>query len=224
MKNKNLKIWSKILPFILAVAVVIIDQISKILVVNYNDSHNHILQGSPENYIKLIGDWLRIKLVYNPNMGFGLNFGLTNQYKQFILMGITTLAIIVVIVILTKIKKENLFVRGCMGLLIGGGWGNLVDRTFGYMLYKGECKLFFERGVVDWIDAGIPKGLFGLENGWRWNTFNLADSFAVIGVLLLILALIINHDKDFFETKKTKKPNDKESTKDDKESTETNQE
>lgn len=204
MKDKNLKLLSRVLPFIFAVAVVIIDQISKILVVNYNDSNNFILQRSSENYIKLIGDWLRIKLVYNPNMGFGLNFGLTNQYKQFILMGITTLAIILVIVILTKVKRENLMVRSCMGLLIGGGWGNLVDRTFGYMLYKGECKLFFERGVVDWIDAGIPKGLFGLENGWRWNTFNLADSFAVIGVLLLIILIIFSKDKEFFELKKEK--------------------
>jgi signal peptidase II len=56
-------------------------------------------------------------------------------------------------------------IPAALGLLIGGSLSNLVDRVrLGY--------------VTDFIDFG-----------W-WPAFNLADSFIVIGVLVLVVAAV----------------------------------
>jgi len=54
-----------------------------------------------------------------------------------------------------------------LGLILGGAVGNLLDRIF-----RGE--------VVDFLH-------FKLWRGYTWPDFNLADSFIVVGVGLLIL-------------------------------------
>ena len=77
------------------------------------------------------------------------------------------------------------------GLIIGGAIGNLFDRLFGWIFYKGEWKFIFKQGVVDWIDTGIPKGIFGLENGWRWYTFNMADAFVTVSMILLLFYIYL---------------------------------
>ena len=57
-----------------------------------------------------------------------------------------------------------------MGLILGGALGNLFDR-----IRFGE--------VVDFLH-------FRLWAGYSWPDFNLADSFIVVGVALLLLELL----------------------------------
>jgi signal peptidase II len=64
--------------------------------------------------------------------------------------------------------------------IIGGGFGNLIDR------------FFRPDGVVDFIDVKFY-GLFGLE---RWPTFNVADSAVVVCGSLLFISML------FFSVKK----------------------
>jgi signal peptidase II len=54
-------------------------------------------------------------------------------------------------------------------LIVAGAIGNLVDR------------LRWDGGVVDFIDVGV--------GGWRFWTFNVADSAVTIGAILLALVL-----------------------------------
>jgi len=53
-----------------------------------------------------------------------------------------------------------------LGMVLGGALGNLIDRL-----------LHWE--VIDFIDVH-------LWGGYTWPTFNLADSFIVVGVALLV--------------------------------------
>lgn len=218
-KNKT-SLLKKILPWILTAVTIIIDQATKIAVVKFNDAqsiaNNLNLESRitwlSKNPINVIGDWLRISLGYNDAAIFGSTLGLPGEYRQYILMCITAVAIGIIILFYTKIKTEKLFPRVCFGLIIGGAFGNFIDRIFGYMLYKGEFKLFFEKGVVDWIDAGIPLDLY--RNSWvgnimpyhRWFTFNMADSFITVSILLLLIYIIVTRNSDMFkETKKSLK-------------------
>jgi signal peptidase II len=57
-----------------------------------------------------------------------------------------------------------------LGMILGGAGGNLVDRIF-----RGE--------VVDFLH-------FRLWGGYQWPDFNLADSFIVVGVALLLIELL----------------------------------
>ena len=92
---------------------------------------------------------------------------ITNTGAAFgILKGYTTLLIIISLLALTAcvyyyVKYKNKKIRFALSFLIAGIIWNLIDRIiFGY--------------VRDFIDFKI------------WPVFNLADSFNVIGVILLI--------------------------------------
>ncbi|WP_146401878.1 signal peptidase II [Pseudobythopirellula maris] len=71
----------------------------------------------------------------------------------------------------------------CLGFVMGGVLGNLYDRLGmpgelwpGYHPHAGETVY----AVRDWI-------LLQLSDAWRWPNFNLADSFLVVGALVLML-------------------------------------
>lgn len=66
--------------------------------------------------------------------------------------------------------------RWAMGLILGGGTGNLIDR------------IFRPEGVVDFISVNMY-GLFGME---RFATFNIADSAITIGEILLVIGILVS--------------------------------
>lgn len=206
MDKKNISLFRRYIPFVFTLIAIIADQLTKAIIVRMNDANDRFLElYNPEKWIRIIGDWLRIRLGYNNNMIFGLDIGIPENIKPFILILTTLIALVVIIAIYTRIKQDRLFPRICFGLIIGGALGNLFDRLFGWIFFKGEWKLIFDKGVVDWIDFGIPKGMFGLENGWRWYTFNIADSFITISIVLLIIYIIATKNDDFFKESKSNK-------------------
>jgi signal peptidase II len=217
--QKNVSPLKKIIPWLATTLAIVIDQISKILVMNYNTAQSIANGYNPEelytwlkqNPIELIGNWLRVILVYNNAAIFGIDFGLPDDYQQLILVITTIIAIGVIILFYNWIKPQKLFPRILLGLIIGGALGNLIDRVFGNILYLGEWKLMFKPGVVDWIDAGIPAGVFGLEERLSWYTFNMADSFITVSIILLLFYIIFTNDTDLFKHR-GKKPNLAEST------------
>lgn len=107
----------------------------------------------------IIGDVVRFTYIRNPNSVFGLRFG----GPKFSTM-LTIVAFIFVVILF--LKSESRFSLVSFSLIIGGALGNLTDR----LLY---------REVIDFIDVGLK--------GWRWPTFNVADSFVTIGLILLII-------------------------------------
>ncbi len=213
--KQNISIFKRILPWLLTVIAVAIDQITKIIVVNYNTAQSIANGVDPtskfswltRNPVELVGDWLRVILVYNDSAIFGMDFGLPDDYRQIILVISTLIAISVITIFFTRIKPEKLFPRALLGLVIGGGIGNLIDRVFGYIIHRGEWKLLFKPGVVDWIDAGIPEGVFGVGNRLAWYTFNMADAFAICSMILLIIYILFAKDSDIFKGSKKKDEN-----------------
>ncbi len=110
----------------------------------------------------IIGDILRVTLVYNPRGIFGLPFG--SPYAHFILQLIG-----IAIVIFFAIRTKAFFYLFSYALILAGAVGNLWDR-----IRLGK--------VIDFIDIGIKN--------FRWYTFNLADFFIVVGIIMLIFAEI----------------------------------
>lgn len=110
----------------------------------------------------LIDNIVRVTLVYNPRGIFGLPFG--SPYAHFILQLIG-----IAIVIFFAIRTKAFFYLFSYALILGGAAGNLLDR-----IRLGK--------VIDFIDIGIKN--------FRWYTFNLADFFIVVGIIILIAAEI----------------------------------
>jgi signal peptidase II len=103
---------------------------------------------------------LSIHRVENSGIAFGLFTSATG-----VVIGLTALAVLWMLVYFARHGARHPVIPAALGLLIGGSVSNLVDRVrLGH--------------VTDFIDFG-----------W-WPAFNLADSFIVIGVAILLAALL----------------------------------
>ncbi|OLT19904.1 signal peptidase II [Actinomadura sp. CNU-125] len=119
------------------------------------------LQG--EEPIRLLGGLLTLRETRNSGAAFSIGTGYTVVFT-LIASGV------VVAIIWTGRNLRSLPWAICLGLMLGGALGNLVDRMF-------RAPAPLEGHVVDWIQ--VP----------NWPVFNLADSAVVCGgVLAVVLA------------------------------------
>ncbi len=162
--------------------IVIADQITKILVKGFSIPFLGVeWEGMYYGQtIPLIGDIVRLTYIENPGMAFGIDFGGKIFFALF-----SIIACIGIFWYLHTIRHERLRVRLPFAMILGGAFGNLIDRVFYGVLY-GEAPLF--RGaVVDFIDVIFFNiNIFGYEMT-RWPVFNIADSAVTIGVIILII-------------------------------------
>ena len=115
---------------------------------------------------EVIGDALRLTLVYNPGAAFGLHFG---TYSRQIFTVLTLGALVLLYRLYRDTYPESLSRVIAIALVTGGALGNLLDR------------LRSPRGVVDFVDVGIGTS--------RWPTFYVADMAISCGAVLLALVL-----------------------------------
>ena len=179
--NKELK--SKILPITLAVVVIVLDQITKMLVVRHIPLYTIGTQ--------FFGDFIRIIHVANTGVAFSVGASWSETARRFLFSLIPLIVIGIVIAIYFRNNTWTKLQRWSIMGIVGGGLGNLIDRFF-----RAE-------GVVDFIDVKFY-GLFGLE---RWPTFNVADSAVVVCGLLLVISFIVTSIR---ESKATKNTNEQE--------------
>lgn len=113
----------------------------------------------PGESVRLIGNLLRIVHSSNEHGVFGINYGPRLLYFILPLIGC-------LLVVFFALRSRDRWSATAYGIILGGALGNLVDR------------IRLGGNVIDFIDFGI--------GGWRWYTFNIADSSVVIGVLMLL--------------------------------------
>lgn len=138
-------------------AVVGFDQITKYTAKYY-------LEG--EGVYRFIGDTFR--LVYSENTGafLGLGSSLPANVRTFMFSGLVAiflLAFLVYIIRSSSVSKADVIASG---LIIGGGFSNLIDR------------LVNNGAVMDFMNLGI--------GSLRTGIFNVADMAIMLGALLLL--------------------------------------
>ena len=127
---------------------------------------NHQLSNSS----LFVNNFLNLELVWNTGIGFGLFSQNANIYYHA-----TSLVIFLVILYLIYlINKANLVEKILFTLILGGALGNFYDRV-----------VYF--AVPDFID-------FHIDN-FHWFTFNIADIFITIGIILIIAKDVISNKK-----------------------------
>ncbi|MDM8532746.1 signal peptidase II [Anaerolineales bacterium HSG25] len=114
--------------------------------------------------VQIIGEFFRLTLSYNTGIAFSFfsNAGLL----PLIVTGFVIIGLIVWFT--SAITREELPPIAVIpvGMLLGGALGNFIDRLV-------------DQRVTDFLDVGIGTT--------RWPTFNLADSFILIGLTLLVM-------------------------------------
>ncbi len=167
----KLIIKSSIYPFI-AAAITCLDLFTKYLIKNtFDDSGQSV---------EIAGNYIRFTLIYNKGITFGLFNMVKSSLMPVFLVILAILALTVVVYLYINISHSfKGQIPGILGkialmFIIGGAMGNIIDRLL-------------NKAVVDFIDVGI--------GNHRWYTFNTADSFVVIGGIILGILFL------FFENK-----------------------
>ena len=162
-------VTSILIGIIVVCGAVVLDQISKILMMYY-------LSGMPAYTKELIPSFLSLKLTFNTGASFSMFSG-----RFWLLMLITLVATFIFIYMAkyAKIKKNPVYFFGIYSM-IGGMLGNFVDRAF-----ASDKTAYFHsinavnHGVCDFIAFDFFPAVF-----------NVADIFLTIGVILVIIDLI----------------------------------
>ncbi len=155
------------IPWIIViVALVLIDQVSKLMVSNLMEYGQ---------CIPLIDGVLNLRYELNPGIAMGMLSELPPSMRWVIIV-IPLLAIAAMLVYLWKFRPNSIW--ACLGIsmIAAGGIGNLIDRIF-----YGE-QLFFGQ-VIDFVD------FCAFPTVWKY-IFNFADACVCVGGAILMLWLI----------------------------------
>ncbi len=145
------------LSTIIAIAVILLDQISK---------HFVCTNLKPVGSVTVIEGILNFTYVENRGAAFGI---LSDNRAVFMVVSVLIIAVLSYIVV--RFHGQSRLFDVVLGLIVGGGVGNMVDRAFlGY--------------VIDFID-------FCAFDFWKW-VFNIADSAVVVGCILAIIFVIFD--------------------------------
>jgi signal peptidase II len=155
-----------VLLAVVAAVVLLIDTVSKALIVA------HMAEGQS---IRLLGGIVYLSLIRNPGAAFSMATGMTW------VLAIIAIGVVVVIIRMAPRLRSPIWAV-CLGLILGGALGNLMDRIF-------RAPGVLRGHVVDFISVFGPDARY-------FPVFNLADSAITIGGVLLVITTLIGIDFD----------------------------
>jgi signal peptidase II len=148
-----------------AASVIAIDQLTKAVI-----TEKLFMYGTH----KVIDGFFNLVYVMNPGAAFGFLSRTPELFRYSFFIGITVLAMLLIIYYLVKSGNEKAIITLSLALIFGGAVGNLIDRIrFG--------------AVVDFLDFYI--------GNWHWPAFNAADSAITVGAALMLWEMIIARHK-----------------------------
>jgi signal peptidase II len=171
--------------FVPAIIVLVIDQITKWMVRTTPELQNKVL----------IEGWLQFYFTKNPGMALGLDFISTPVISTIAILAVSG----ILIYILKSLNEASMGYLVCMGLIVGGAFGNISDRLFMALImdYGGVL----DGHVVDFI-------YFSLQIG-DWTVFPYIFNVADIAISSSIILLLI-FNRRFFITQNGEQQGDEE--------------
>jgi len=146
-----------VLALVVAVAVVVLDQLTKAAVARAMQLHQSI---------PLIDGVAALTYVRNTGAAFGILAGRGAALRTPFFLLISAGAIGLLLWFLRGLPPERRILIAACGAVAGGAIGNMIDRVL-----LGE--------VIDFVDLSV--------GAYHWPAFNVADSAITIGVFVLCL-------------------------------------
>jgi len=148
------------LELVIVLAVVVLDQVTKMLVRNALALHDGV---------EVIPGFLDLTRVHNTGAAFGMMNGVDFAFKTVVMSMVALAALGGVGWYALSVPLTDVIARIGIAGVVGGAVGNLIDRaTAGY--------------VLDFVDA--------YWNGWHFWAFNVADAAITLGVGCMILDIL----------------------------------
>lgn len=142
--------------YLLAVTIVIVDQATKLMVEQFF---------AIGESVAIIETFNLVRLTFITNTGAA--WGILRGYNVLLVSVALLVSLGCIWVIQTAQRR---LIRLSAGCILGGGFGNMLDR------------LFLSSGVVDFIDIGIKR--------FRWPAFNVADTMLSVGMIIFAWAAL----------------------------------
>ncbi|WP_338057485.1 signal peptidase II [Shimazuella soli] len=124
--------------------------------------------------ISVVPDFFYITSHRNRGAAFGIL-----QEQRWLFIIVTIGVVIAIIVYMVRMKKESILTKTALSFVLGGAVGNLIDR-----IRTGE--------VVDFFHFQ-----FG---SYHFPIFNVADSSICVGVVLFLIANLMDYKKEQYDT------------------------
>lgn len=130
---------------IIAIAVLIIDQLTKMIASTY----------LIDNILIIIPNFFKLEYALNTGAAWSI---LNNKQALLIIISII---LMIILLMFNKKFKENIRNNIAFGLLFGGIWGNLVDRIFhGYVVDFLSFKIFnYDYPIFNIADIAVVFGI-----------------------------------------------------------------
>ncbi|MGD2186091.1 MAG: signal peptidase II [Desulfobacterales bacterium] len=154
LKNKYIKL------LVFAGIIVLLDQITKALIIRYLPVHQTI---------SIMQGFFNIVHIHNAGGAFGLMANLGPTLRSIIFLFISSLAVGLIFYFYKKTPANYPWLAAAFALIFGGAIGNLIDRIrFGF--------------VIDFLDFYV--------GNLHWPAFNVADSAISIGIGIFVFHLL----------------------------------
>jgi len=154
-----------VLQILIVAAAVVIDQVSK-----------HIITSilGPWESMPVLGKVFSLTYIENTGASFGLFHSLPWAQTFFLIVTAITLVALGIYMVVAR-KKQTLWLRVCLSLIMAGAAGNFIDR----IIFR------YVRDFLDFSGLYFP------------YIFNVADACLVVGAIMLgIYLLFIHKEKD----------------------------
>ncbi len=141
-------------------AVVLVDQVSKLWIVE----HFVLYESRP-----VLPGVFNLTLIYNSGAAFGILSDLPLFWRQVFFISMISIALTILVIMQYRLGRQHLWYTLSFACISGGAIGNLVDRIrWG--------------AVADFLDFHIGE--------YHWPAFNVADMGIVMGVALFLILQI----------------------------------
>lgn len=151
--------------FAAVLLVVVIDQLTKIWIVN-----NFSLYASKA----IIPGLFNLVYVTNTGAAFSMFADVNSPVRHYGFLGIGFAAVVLLTVVYFKLRDDHKLYPLALGLIAGGALGNVIDRVR-------------SGAVIDFLDFYFGK--------YHWPAFNVADSAICIGVGIFLVINFIEAKK-----------------------------
>ncbi|HEX9745256.1 MAG TPA: signal peptidase II [bacterium] len=122
---------------------------------------------------EIIPDFFYLTLNFNKGIAWGMLPHWSEYFTYFAII-----MVLVILMILGKLEKDEVWLKVALSFQMAGALGNMTDR------------LVMSR-VTDFIDLIL---FHGTKFQYDWPIFNLADSFVVVGTIVLVTVLLFSRD------------------------------
>jgi len=139
---------------VVAGLVVLADQITKVLILEYLPY---------QHSITVVAGFFDITHIHNPGGAFGLMANMSKTMRTVVFLLASSAAVGLIFYLYVKIPPSYAFLAVGFSLIFGGAIGNLIDRV--------------RLGVVvDFLDVYL--------GNYHWPAFNVADSAITVGIFI----------------------------------------